>query len=145
MVDHMTWEIEILSVGKTKEIWLKAAIDTYEKRLQGVFKISFTLVSSDASLEKAVLKRKHLVFLDPLGKTFSSPDFSDFLFEKLNASKEALCFVIGGAEGIPNHLLIHGSSLSLSKMTLTHQMARLFLVEQIYRANEIEKGSPYHK
>ncbi len=141
----MAWEIEILSIGKTKELWLKSAIESFEKRLKGLFKFSYTIVSNDIALEKAILKRDRLFFLDPNGQSLTSPEFSRYLYSELITLNEVLCFVIGGADGIPKHLLKRGKSLSLSKMTLTHQMARLFLVEQIYRASEIEKGSPYHK
>lgn len=141
----MTWTIEILSVGKTKEIWLKTAIQEYEKRMKGTFKFIFTLTSSSDSLDRLVRKRRNLIFLDPKGNSYTSELFSEFLFEKLSKSRDPLCFVIGGAEGIPQSLLKLGETLSLSQMTLTHQMTRLFLIEQVYRAVEIEKGSPYHK
>ena len=115
---------------------------------------------------------RHLqVCLDPTGTMLDSPAFTDLVFNRLESGGSRLCFVIGGAEGLPPALSpptkgdyhrsyangrpnINGGKgeiirnlefISLSKLTFTHQLARILLAEQLYRACEIKKGSGYHK
>ena len=87
---------------------------------------------------------QHAIYLDPHGKMLDSLEFHTFLFKQIETQKKVI-FVIGGAEGFPKELQDVGTRIALSKMTFTHEMALLFLVEQIYRSFEIEKGSGYHK
>ncbi len=86
-----------------------------------------------------------LFLLDEQGKEFSSTTFSSFLMEEFTRSGGNLCFVIGGAEGIPNDLKKSHSTIRFSSLTFPHQLVRLLLVEQIYRAFTISMGSAYHK
>ena len=88
-----------------------------------------------------------VICLDPAGTVHSSESFSHKLFHWWELGGCRLSFVIGGAEGLPSELKKIGKNqiISLSSMTFTHQLARLFLSEQIYRATEIRKGSAYHK
>ncbi|MCB1113836.1 MAG: 23S rRNA (pseudouridine(1915)-N(3))-methyltransferase RlmH [Chlamydiia bacterium] len=134
-------KLKLFSVGKTKEAWLQAAIEEYQKRLQGDFEIK--LFKDRYKLKEACDKEKRLVLLDPSGKVFTSEQFSEFLMKELELGGASLTFVIGDADGLPEGL--EGAKVSLSKMTFTHQIARLVLVEQVFRAFEIEKGSKYHK
>ena len=91
------------------------------------------------------------IILDVTGKMLDSPDFGDLVFDRLEAGGSRLCFVIGGADGLPSELRPGQSSsqldtyFSLSKLTFTHVMARVLLAEQVYRASEIRRGSGYHK
>jgi len=101
-------------------------------------------VSTDAS------KGHSIVLLDENGAGMNSLKFSDNLYNWLESGGSRLSFVIGGAEGLPNELKAEvysksKPSLSLSPMTFTHMFARTLLVEQLYRASEIRKGSGYHK
>jgi 23S rRNA (pseudouridine1915-N3)-methyltransferase len=91
-------------------------------------------------------KQHSVVLLDPKGKMCTSEEFCEQLYEWLDQGGSRLAFVIGGAEGLPEDLRQSSiTKLSLSKLTFTHQFARTLLMEQIYRASEIRKGSGYHK
>ncbi len=133
--------IKIISIGKTKEVWLEQALGEYTKRLASKAKIEFVLVKDNSQLVQQIEKEKLCICLDPKGKTMSSEEFSDYL-EK---GGSRLCFVIGGPEGLPANLQGKYPTISLSRLTFTHQLSRLILLEQIYRAFEILKGTPYHK
>ncbi|WP_226987410.1 23S rRNA (pseudouridine(1915)-N(3))-methyltransferase RlmH [Parachlamydia acanthamoebae] len=139
------FKIKILSVGKTKETWLHAAIEEYQKRLQGVAEIEWVWAKDDSQLVALVSREPLVICLDPNGKVFSSEQFSTFLMRKLEEGGSRLAFVIGGADGLPASLKQNKEAISLSLLTFTHQITRLVLIEQIYRALEIAKGSRYHK
>lgn len=142
------YKLRILTVGKTKETWLDEAIGEYTKRLKPVATIEWVLAKDDAQLALFVRKETAYVCLDLHGKQMTSESFSTFLIESLLQQGSRLSFVIGGADGLPAHLKQEGAclgSISLSAMTFTHQIARLILCEQLYRAFEIAKRSKYHK
>ncbi|KAF3363351.1 Ribosomal RNA large subunit methyltransferase H [Chlamydiales bacterium STE3] len=137
-------KIRILSIGKTKEKWLEDALQEYLKRLSPVLTIDFLLFKNDTQLEIQASKENVLICLDPQGRLLSSEEFSQVLITSLERGGSKLSFVIGGAEGLPESLKKH-PLISFSRMTFTHQICRLILVEQIYRAIELQKGSRYHK
>lgn len=139
------YKLRILSVGKTKEDWLEIAIAEYLKRLQSSTVIEFVFVKNDEQLEALVEKEEAVVCLDSTGQMMTSEKFSSFLIKQLETNGSRLAFVIGGAEGLPPNLKKKYPLISFSPMTFTHQIIRLILVEQIYRAIEIDKGSRYHK
>lgn len=138
-------KVKILSVGKTKESWLEEALQEYLKRLSPILQIEFLLTKGDEQLEAQCLKEKNLIGLDPKGKSVTSEEFATLLMKSLEKEGSKLTFVIGGPEGLSSRLKEKMSLISLSQMTFTHQISRLILVEQIYRAMEIQKGSQYHK
>lgn len=140
----MAFKIKIISPGKIKEKWLDEAMAEYIKRLKNSLEIESVWVKNDAQLLDVALKEKSLICLDPVGKLYDSSKFSQYLIQQLIENDSRLSIVIGGPEGLPAKLKEY-PLLSLSPLTLTHQMVRLLLVEQIYRAIEIEKGSKYHK
>lgn len=137
--------ITVYSVGKTKERWLEEACSEYIKRLTPYTGISFEWAKDDAQLLKLTSKERLLLCLDPEGKQQTSEQFSVWLLQLLEKGGARLGIVIGGPEGLPTSLRENSQLLSFSKMTFTHQCVRLLLLEQIYRAFEIERGSPYHK
>jgi 23S rRNA (pseudouridine1915-N3)-methyltransferase len=139
--------VTIYSVGKTKEKWLQSAIDLYTSRLRSVLEVDCVWVRDDQALAAQAAKAKgSCIVLDERGQLCTSVEFSSRLFEALEAGGSRVSFFIGGADGLPPSLKAdHSRLVSLSKLTFTHQMARLLLVEQIYRATEIAKGSGYHK
>lgn len=139
------YRIKLLSVGKTKEEWLDAAIQEYVKRLQPIASFESVWAKNDTQLISLAEKEDAVICLDASGKMFDSESFSSFLMDELTKGGSRLTFVIGGAEGLPDEMKRRYPLISLSKMTFTHQMARLLLVEQTYRAFEIDKGSRYHK
>lgn len=134
-------KIKIVSIGKTKESWLNEAIQEYLKRLTGTVSIEFVFWKDDAQLVSYVNEEEGVVCLDPEGEQLDSPQFA----QSLAKHGSRITFVIGGSDGLPASLKQKFPLISLSKLTFTHQLTRLVLVEQIYRAYEILKGSKYHK
>lgn len=139
------YRLRIYSIGKTKEPWLKEAIKEYFKRLQNIVAIEFVWAKSDEQLIALASKESFLICLDAQGKLMDSHQFSTFLIKQFENAGSRLAMVIGGAEGLPEPLKAQFPLISLSPMTFTHQIVRLILIEQIYRAFEIAKGSSYHK
>lgn len=138
-------KIKIISIGKTKESWLSEAIEEYAKRLKPVALLEFLWVKNDEQLKRSVEGDLGVICLDPLGKMMTSEEFSTFFEERLETHGSRITVVIGGSEGLPADLKTHYPLISLSRLTFTHQLTRLILVEQIYRAFEIARGSQYHK
>lgn len=139
------YKIRLLSVGKTKESWLNAAIDEYVKRLKESLIIEFIWAKNDEQLVSLAEKEPFLICLDETGSQMTSEEFAVFLEKNLEKGGSRLAIVIGGAEGLSPVLKQRFPLISLSMLTFTHQLARLILVEQLYRAMEILKGSKYHK
>ena len=139
-------KIKALAVGKCKELWLKDALSQYEKRLSPMVDLEWVILGTDAALKGALATESQFVVLDPKGVLLDSPAFSSKLMKWLSEGGSRLTLVIGGPEGIPEEISRKAFfRLSFSPLTFTHQMVRLILIEQIYRAFEIMKGSPYHK
>jgi len=136
---------KILSVGKTKEAWLDAALEEYTKRLAPSLQLETVWARNNEQLLSLAKEAGSLLALDPQGKEYESLEFSRFLFQQFEKQGSRLTFVIGGPEGLPAEIKRTAPLISLSRLTFTHQITRLVLVEQIYRAIEIERGSPYHK
>jgi len=137
---------KIYSVGKTKEAWLIDALAEYETRLQAFLSLDWILAKSEDQLEALLAKESYFICLDPKGTVVTSEQFSSFLFKQFTAQGSRLSFAIGGDLGFSSSIKSKaGSLLSLSSMTFTHQLTRLVLIEQFYRAVEIQKGSKYHK
>lgn len=139
------YKLRILSVGKTKETWLEEALDEYIKRLSPTLSIEYVWAKTDEQLITLANKEHTLICLDNEGKMMDSKTFSSFIIKKFEEGGSRLAIIIGGAEGLPPILKQHPLLISLSPMTFTHQLVRLILVEQIYRAFEISRGSQYHK
>ncbi len=129
--------------GKSKERWVVEALAEYEKRLQHKMQIEWILVNTSCSLKEKALKEPFLIALDIQGKLLSSEELSRSLFHKWGSR---IAFVIGGPNGLCKEILSFAKEkVSLSLMTFTHQMVRVILAEQLYRATTIEEGSSYHK
>ncbi len=138
-------KLKVISVGKTKQKWLDDAIKEYIKRLSQTLEMEFIWAKDDDGLIKLVNKEDNVVCLDPQGKMYTSEQFSEFILDRFEKGGSRLSLVIGGAEGLPPEFKLKHPLISLSKMTFTHQCTRLILIEQIYRAFEISRGSKYHK
>ena len=139
--------IRILAGGKKNRAWLLDACDDYEKRLRKPYGISWQFVD-ESELDAKVLAlnaKSFVVLLDERGKLLESPELAHEINEVFLNGKE-LVFVIGGAFGhfSPAMQARADLILSFSKMVFPHQICRLILVEQIYRAQEIQLGHPYH-
>ena len=154
-------KITLISIGKTDNQHLEVLINDYIKRLG--FYVSFTFIVipdikkaknlSEVQQKKAegteILKRiissDTLILLDENGKSLNSIGFSEFLQKKMNSGLKKLVFCIGGPYGFSEDMYerAHGK-VSLSNMTFSHQMVRLFIIEQLYRGFTILKNEPYH-
>ena len=138
--------IRILAVGKVRKGWVLEGIATYLKRLPGLQVVELRDAGKVRETEAILAALRHdeqLVVLAEEGQTFNSPAFA----KRLEGSgSERLALVIGGAEGLDPALKARASwTLSLSPMTFPHELARLLLLEQLYRALTIQQGGPYHK
>jgi len=133
-------KITVLSVGRLRAPYADD-IAHYEKLIGHYSPIELIELREPEKLAKRVPEKAHLVLLDDAGKQYDSVAFSGFL-EQRRASGLDLCFVVGGAYGI--ELERADTRLSLGPMTLPHQLARVVLLEQIYRGHSILAGAPYH-
>jgi 23S rRNA (pseudouridine1915-N3)-methyltransferase len=135
------FKVKVFTIGKCKEDWLLQALGEYEKRLSGKLTIQWLLAKDDPQLIEWTSQESYIA-LDPKGELMNSEAWS----EKIMKWGLRLNFVIGGAEGLPLQILQKAAfKWSLSPLTFTHQITRLILIEQLYRALEIERGSRYHK
>jgi len=154
-------KIKLIVIGKTDSLQLKDLTDDYLNRLKHYISFEMEVIPdikktknlSEVNQKKMegeeILKRMNpgdeLILLDENGKSFTSEGFSGLLQKKMNSGLKNLIFVIGGPYGFSDEVYARASSkLSLSKMTFSHQMIRLFFVEQVYRAFTILRNEPYH-
>ena len=158
-------QIRIIAVGKIKESFLQEGIAEYCKRLRPYVKLQINEVAEEkrpasaspaaesAAMEKeaqrilaAVPEGAYVVALDVQGRSMSSVELAETLRARELAGRGTVAFIIGGDLGLaPAVLMRCHDRLSLSKMTFTHPLARLLLLEQVYRACRITSGEPYHK
>ncbi len=140
------YKIKILTARKHKETWLQEGIDEYTKRLKNSLQLEWVFAKDSLKLEELISKEGSYIALSPDGKPLSSVQFSHFLISSLEQGGSRLVFVIGDAEGLGEKVMKSAKGLiSLSPLTFTHQLTRLILLEQLYRAIEISKNSSYHK
>lgn len=157
--------ISIITVGKLKEKYLKQGIDEYLKRLSAYAKMDIIEVPDEkapeelSETEMIQVKQKegerilakihpdaHVIALAIEGKMKSSEELADSLDKLATYGKSKIAFVIGGSLGLSQEVLQRADEkLSFSKMTFPHQLMKLILLEQIYRAFRINRGEPYHK
>jgi 23S rRNA (pseudouridine1915-N3)-methyltransferase len=144
-------KIKVAWIGKTKEPAIQALTDEYLKRISRYAEVAGITLKDEAAIlslasgERQKNKEKHkLVLLDSRGKQFSSEELAEFL-EREQVNATPLLFAIGGSDGFSEEARRNaGVMLSLGKMTLPHELARVVLVEQLYRAFTILKNHPYH-
>ncbi len=153
--------IKLISIGKTDNAELQNLIEIYQNRLKHYIKFELDIIpdiKNSKNLSEIAQKEKEgelllrninesdvLILLDENGKQYSSIDFSQYLQKKMNSGIKKLVLVIGGPYGFSDAIYQKAAGkISLSKMTFSHQMVRLFVVEQIYRAFTILRNEPYH-
>lgn len=153
--------IKLLTIGKTDDKALQKLIETYVKRLGHYNKFELEIIpdlkkTKNLSVEQQKAAEGRLildklttsdfvVLLDENGKQFSSEGFSEYIQKRLNSGMKQLIFIIGGPYGFSEDVYSRADGkISLSKMTFSHQMVRLFFVEQLYRAFTILRNEPYH-
>lgn len=158
-------KVKVISVGKLKEKYLKDGIAEYTKRLGRFAKMELIELVDEKTPDNAspveksqimgkeaerilakVGERDFVIALAIEGKQFSSEDFSQLLQDKMVGGYSTITFIIGGSLGLDDRVKKRANQLlSFGLLTLPHQLMRLVLVEQIYRAFMIAEGSPYHK
>ncbi|EHO07538.1 ribosomal RNA large subunit methyltransferase H [Myroides odoratimimus CCUG 12901] len=153
--------IKLLAIGKTDSKPLQTLMDEYMKRLSFYVKFDLEVIpdiknaknmSEDQQKQKEgelILSKigstDQLILLDDKGKEFTSISFADELQKKMNSGIKTLVFVIGGPYGFSEDVYKNAKGkISLSRMTFSHQMIRLFIIEQIYRGFTILRNEPYH-
>ena len=153
--------IQLITIGKTDNKQLTSLIDDYIKRLGYYIKFSLDIIpdiKNSKNLSEVQQKQKEgelilkkisttdtLILLDENGKQFDSVDFSSYVQKHMNSGIKQLVFVIGGPYGFSKDVYKKSNGkLSLSKMTFSHQMIRLFFIEQLYRGFTILRNEPYH-
>ncbi len=157
--------IDIISIGKIREKYIKLGVDEFKKRLQPYSKLSFHALReehvqdtmSEAEIEQVkekegekILQRlkenSYIIALDVQGKQLSSEQFAQRLKDISFQGKNSVSFIIGGANGLSKEVLAKADErLSFSAMTFPHQLMQLILLEQLYRAFKIQRNEPYHK
>ncbi len=154
-------KIHCWTIGKSNEPYVAEGIDLFTKRIKHYYPIEWTILpvpKQTAMLSEADLKKKegsmildwlqpddYLVALDERGKQMSSEDLATFIQKRANESKKRLIFLIGGAYGLDEPVLQRADfKWSLSKLVFPHQLVRLILAEQLYRACTIIRGEKYH-
>lgn len=155
-------KIKIITVGKTKEKYWQIAEAIYSKRIQRYVELEQVFVKEaplDAlknlnlvkqteanKIQAKIEKDEYVIALNKSGIQMASEKFAEFFQKKLLISINKITFVVGGPLGLSNELLNHSDLiLSLSKMTFPHEMSKVILLEQIYRAFSILQGEKYHK
>lgn len=157
--------IKIVAVGRLREKYLSEGIKEYLKRLRGYANVEIAEVGDEACPErlsaaeeekvkqkegqkilKALSPQDYTVLLDIKGKELDSPGLADFLEERALFGQSSISFIIGGSLGVSEEVRERADfRWSFSSLTFPHQLIRLMLLEQIYRAFKINKGEPYHK
>lgn len=153
--------IKLIAIGKTDNKQLLLLIADYQKRLGFYIKFSLEIIpdlKNSKNLSEDLQKQKEgelilkklsntdtLILLDENGKQFNSVGFSNYLQKYMNSGIKQLVFVIGGPYGFSEEIYNKANGkISLSKMTFSHQMIRLFFIEQLYRGFTILRNEPYH-
>ncbi|MCG2617087.1 23S rRNA (pseudouridine(1915)-N(3))-methyltransferase RlmH [Terrimonas sp. NA20] len=153
--------IELWSIGKNHEPYVRSGVEDFTKRISNYFKVDWLIIpplKNAGMLSETDLKKKEgeiilerldkddfLVALDERGKQLSSEGLADFLQSRANAGSKKVVFLIGGAFGIDEAVMKRASlSWSLSKLVFPHQLVRLILAEQVYRACTILRNEKYH-
>jgi 23S rRNA (pseudouridine1915-N3)-methyltransferase len=148
--------ITVIAVGKKHESWAELGIERYQKRLKAPFLVEWMLLAHSSldgerarqeESERILLRlnaRAFVILLDERGKQLDSPRLGDLLKDHLDRSEEVVC-IIGGAYGVSDQLRLRANMVwSLSPLVFPHQLVRLMLVEQFYRAQQIMSGGKYH-
>ena len=137
---------KIIAIGKIKKKWIQEGIEMYLKRLPYLEIIEIKDINKskeEHTIKELISKNEILVTLNENGQSFTSKQLATKL---LNSHNQNITFVIGGASGLSPSLNNFASwQLSLSPLTFPHELARLLLIEQLYRAKTITQGGPYHK
>lgn len=147
--------IKVIAVGKKHESWVMEGVERYQKRLKKPYDVEWVLLPHSSlegdrarweeseRIQEKLGARDYVILLDEIGKNLSSPELARLLEARF--AQNDLTFIIGGAYGVTPELQTRADAIwSLSRLVFPHQLVRLLLVEQIYRAQEIKNGGKYH-
>ena len=137
--------ITVVAGGKKTKGWLLEGVSEYQKRLRKPFDVRW-IFTDEVEKEVTRLRRNHelLIILDERGKNLSSPEFSEFIDHKITEGRQII-IVIGGPYGFTDDFRNTADLIwSFSRLVFPHELMRLYLIEQIYRAQEIRNGGKYH-
>ena len=150
-------KLRVVWVGKNRDPWVKEVVAEYAGRIRRYAPLELSEARDEKGAEAEEMRRREcerleklvppgatLLLLDERGEQMDSPDLAAYIGRQRDSGTNELVFAIGGAYGFSEEFRRRGRLLALSKMTFTHQMVRVFLLEQIYRAFTILNGEPYH-
>jgi 23S rRNA (pseudouridine1915-N3)-methyltransferase len=139
-------KLAVVAVGKLKEAWVQEGCAEYAKRVRGKLPLELVEVKDDAELVRKIPPRYKLWALDERGRELASEELAASLNKAMNGGEQGIALVIGGADGLPKELVGRADFVwSLGRLTLPHRLARLIVLEQLYRALSILRGEPYHR
>jgi len=139
-------KLTVLALGKLRDAWVVEGCDEYRKRLRGKLPLDVVEVKDDRELERRLPPRAKIWVLDERGRELSSDELAQSLRAAMNSGEQGIAFLVGGADGLPAPLVKRADfRWSLGRLTLPHRLARLILLEQLYRAVSIVRGEPYHR
>ena len=139
-------KLAVVAVGKLKEAWVQEGCAEYAKRVRGKLPLELVEVKDDAELVHKIPPRYKLWALDERGRELASEELAASLNKAMNGGEQGIALVIGGADGLPKELVARADFVwSLGRATLPHRLARLIVLEQLYRALSILRGEPYHR
>lgn len=154
-------KIKLIVIGKTEEAYLQDGIGNYQNRMKHYINFEMLMIPALKNIKNLTIDQQkqkegelilnnlsvadEVILLDEKGKNFDSLEFSGFIQHYMNSGIKQLVFIIGGPYGFSDKIYQRAhSKISLSKMTFSHQMVRLFFIEQLYRAMTILRGEAYH-
>ncbi|MBZ5856438.1 23S rRNA (pseudouridine(1915)-N(3))-methyltransferase RlmH [Flavihumibacter profundi] len=151
-------KIILMSVGKFQDAGTREALDDFTQRINRYFPCEWKIIPSSKATDPLIIKKQeaqtiaaalqkedYLVLLDERGKNISSPDLAQLVQQRANESRKQLVFLVGGAYGVDNSIAERADfTWSLSKLVFPHQIVRLVLAEQVYRACTILRNEKYH-
>jgi 23S rRNA (pseudouridine1915-N3)-methyltransferase len=139
-------KLTVLAVGKLKDAWLETGAAEFAKRIKPRLPLEIVEARDEAALIGKIPERAELWALDERGQQLSSDELAAALGKRMNEGASGLAFAIGGADGHSPALLARARfRWSLGRLTLPHRLARVILLEQLYRALSILRGEPYHR
>ena len=140
------YKVRIYIVGRYRNNWIEQGVEEYLQRMRGTLRVETFWVRDNGQLEAGLRKESSYWCLDPQGELLDSPSWAAQLRKTLDSDGGQLALVIGGADGLPPKVKKESERLvSFSLFTFPHLLCRLLLMEQLYRASQIWRKTPYHK
>ncbi|HZU82271.1 MAG TPA: 23S rRNA (pseudouridine(1915)-N(3))-methyltransferase RlmH [Polyangiaceae bacterium] len=139
-------KVVVLAAGKLRDAWVRDGCEEYARRIRRHLPLEIVETRDSGALAARVPERFHLVALDERGREPTSAELAERLSGWMRGGSPGVAFLVGDADGLPPPLVARAhEKLALSRLTLPHRLARLLLLEQLYRALSIVRGEPYHR